>query len=395
MNQKKSPSNSNVLNKTTDGVPRRAADPKRSKSIVSLPLRKTRTKLKKPKYLSLRFQLSHKASQHCKKTKPKSDRTVVNNAVVDDQQLNLFPLHPQNDHHEDHDRDEHDEVAFLFSNSGGSATLNGLLGSDSTAGTTTGTPTTAMSSEEDSFSPPASVLSYARFDCVDNARSLVRTAMKRKERDDDRRERWVCYSAVVEKQEQTTEETTSANSVASATVKKEKEEQYNSYYYWCNNYSSFHNNGRADDRGKTTTLGALSLKLDYQEILNAWSDKGPWYLDGESPQTVPELHDEIFSHSPASNFALDGWGSCGAGNSNGWIVPESGGAGAVDGNESMAGNEGVEGQKSWKTDQKRAESVLRYKEKRQSRLFAKRIRYEVRKLNAEKRPRVKGRFVKR
>ncbi|URE43676.1 CCT motif [Musa troglodytarum] len=39
--------------------------------------------------------------------------------------------------------------------------------------------------------------------------------------------------------------------------------------------------------------------------------------------------------------------------------------------------------------------VMRYKEKRRNRLFAKRIRYEVRKLNAEKRPRVKGRFVRR
>ena len=33
--------------------------------------------------------------------------------------------------------------------------------------------------------------------------------------------------------------------------------------------------------------------------------------------------------------------------------------------------------------------VMRYKEKRRNRLFAKRIRYEVRKFNAEKRPRVK------
>lgn len=37
----------------------------------------------------------------------------------------------------------------------------------------------------------------------------------------------------------------------------------------------------------------------------------------------------------------------------------------------------------------REASVLRYKEKRHNRLFAKRIRYEVRKLNAEKRPRIK------
>ena len=39
--------------------------------------------------------------------------------------------------------------------------------------------------------------------------------------------------------------------------------------------------------------------------------------------------------------------------------------------------------------------ISRYREKRRTRLFSKKIRYEVRKLNAEKRPRMKGRFVKR
>ncbi|XP_073127316.1 zinc finger protein CONSTANS-LIKE 16 [Henckelia pumila] len=39
--------------------------------------------------------------------------------------------------------------------------------------------------------------------------------------------------------------------------------------------------------------------------------------------------------------------------------------------------------------------VSRYREKRRTRLFAKKIRYQVRKINAEKRPRMKGRFVKR
>ncbi|WZZ56721.1 hypothetical protein YC2023_056828 [Brassica napus] len=38
---------------------------------------------------------------------------------------------------------------------------------------------------------------------------------------------------------------------------------------------------------------------------------------------------------------------------------------------------------------RREASVLRYKEKRQSRLFSKKIRYEVRKFNADKRPRFK------
>lgn len=37
----------------------------------------------------------------------------------------------------------------------------------------------------------------------------------------------------------------------------------------------------------------------------------------------------------------------------------------------------------------RAERVRRYKEKRHARLFSKRIRYEVRRLNAVRRPRLK------
>jgi hypothetical protein len=38
---------------------------------------------------------------------------------------------------------------------------------------------------------------------------------------------------------------------------------------------------------------------------------------------------------------------------------------------------------------RREASLLRYKEKRRARLFSKKIRYEVRKLNAEQRPRMK------
>ncbi|KAM7509854.1 hypothetical protein LguiB_008729 [Lonicera macranthoides] len=63
--------------------------------------------------------------------------------------------------------------------------------------------------------------------------------------------------------------------------------------------------------------------------------------------------------------------------------------------EYLAVNGGEGGGEEWKKLGNREASVLRYKEKRRNRLFAKKIRYEVRKLNAEKRPRIKGRFVKR
>lgn len=67
-----------------------------------------------------------------------------------------------------------------------------------------------------------------------------------------------------------------------------------------------------------------------------------------------------------------GWDSAGL-----WAVPEM--VGEISKGEEMKNN--LIGQ--------RKASVLRYKEKRQNRLFSKKIRYQVRKLNAEKRPRLK------
>lgn len=60
-----------------------------------------------------------------------------------------------------------------------------------------------------------------------------------------------------------------------------------------------------------------------------------------------------------------------------WTVPD-GGAGAAVGEE-----------KPVELREDREARVMRYREKRRRRLYNKRIRYEVRKLNAEKRPRVK------
>ncbi|KAK7276051.1 hypothetical protein RIF29_17182 [Crotalaria pallida] len=93
----------------------------------------------------------------------------------------------------------------------------------------------------------------------------------------------------------------------------------------------------------------LNLNLNYQEVMDAWSDRRSLYADDD------------FSFSMPSN--------------NGYCMGEV---------------PMLEEERS-----RREASVLRYKEKRQNRLFSKKIRYQVRKLNADKRPRNKGRFVKR
>ncbi|KAK1284719.1 Protein CHLOROPLAST IMPORT APPARATUS 2 [Acorus calamus] len=91
-----------------------------------------------------------------------------------------------------------------------------------------------------------------------------------------------------------------------------------------------------EDTNKATT--SLNLNLNYQHVLDAWSDRGSlWATNDSFAVEVPVMEEE---------------------------------------------------------KKRRRDRVLRYREKRRSRLFFKRIRYQVRKLNAEQRPRSKGRFVK-
>ncbi|KAF0910243.1 hypothetical protein E2562_001431 [Oryza meyeriana var. granulata] len=101
----------------------------------------------------------------------------------------------------------------------------------------------------------------------------------------------------------------------------------------------------------------MILKLDYEGVIDSWVRDGssPWF-HGERPR---------FDHG-------ESWPDFPAGSRGGLGVAVT----AVTGGEREA-------------------RVSRYREKRRTRLFAKKIRYEVRKLNAEKRPRMKGRFVKR
>ncbi|KAF7819868.1 Zinc finger protein CONSTANS-LIKE 16 [Senna tora] len=101
----------------------------------------------------------------------------------------------------------------------------------------------------------------------------------------------------------------------------------------------------------------IFLRLNYEEVISAWDSQGcacPWTT----------------GNPPHLNSADDlGWST--GGDVEGWSY---GGRLRGSGREAR---------------------VTRYREKRRTRLFAKKIRYEVRKLNAEKRPRMKGRFVKR
>jgi hypothetical protein len=55
----------------------------------------------------------------------------------------------------------------------------------------------------------------------------------------------------------------------------------------------------------------------------------------------------------------------------------------------MLSGHGCQGAAAAAGDGGREARVMRYREKRRTRLFSKKIRYEVRKLNAERRPRMK------
>ncbi|XP_078175504.1 chloroplast import apparatus 2 isoform X2 [Carex rostrata] len=91
----------------------------------------------------------------------------------------------------------------------------------------------------------------------------------------------------------------------------------------------------------------LGLKLNHDGIINAWSDRGSMFSEGpDSPRPSAETLANI-------DLSLDG------------------------------GPNGI-----------REASVMRYREKRRTRLFSKKIRYQVRKVNADQRPRMKGRFVR-
>ncbi|CAO2841714.1 unnamed protein product [Amaranthus hypochondriacus] len=122
-----------------------------------------------------------------------------------------------------------------------------------------------------------------------------------------------------------------------------------------NYYEESNNNNEINLEESNYKRRKILLRLNYEEVINAWASLGC-----SSPWTT--------GRRPEFDLDHDGWPNC---------MGALGPTGNVKGD-----NEGREAR------------VLRYREKRRTRLFSKKIRYQVRKLNAEKRPRFKGRFVK-
>ncbi|XP_010551268.1 PREDICTED: zinc finger protein CONSTANS-LIKE 16-like [Tarenaya hassleriana] len=119
-----------------------------------------------------------------------------------------------------------------------------------------------------------------------------------------------------------------------------------------------------EEKGKGKKTKILMLRLDYESVISSWGGQGPPWTAGEPPEL--DLKNDSWPISMGEvNGGQYGSGICGVG-----LTMAMGDVG-------------------------REARVSRYREKRRTRLFSKKIRYEVRKLNAEKRPRMKGRFVKR
>ncbi|XP_023546475.1 zinc finger protein CONSTANS-LIKE 16-like [Cucurbita pepo subsp. pepo] len=112
----------------------------------------------------------------------------------------------------------------------------------------------------------------------------------------------------------------------------------------------------------------VSLSLDSEAVIMAWGSRGTPWMSDDGPNLDFNYHWLDYMGTWESEYYYQAFGE-------------------VSGGIRRQAAAGVEGE--------REARVSRYREKRRTRLFEKKIRYEVRKLNAEKRPRMKGRFVKR
>ncbi|MCL7043723.1 hypothetical protein MKW94_023304 [Papaver nudicaule] len=334
-----------------------------SKKIKSKPLAK---KARKHKFLSdLRRELS--------KNDTRDDRRMSND---DDDELliNLFPLRSKRSllKQSDKNKNKHStkDLQHEENNSNTRVTYN-FFDNTTDCGVVSftdllwdaigGVDKQCLPKQEESLSPLSLTYSFQGSEGLDGYPLLLGTALRQKEREIDSsntEEKWVYY--VVEKKED--------DDMSPSICTPNSGNHYQQHF------------GRR-------ISSPLSLKLDYEVIMNAWSNKGPLYIGGDcsSSQIVPDILDDPQITPDSTNNIMYG----DAAGSMLWKVPEHhlrhDGAKSIDGRRDDHS----------KMMEERKARVLRYKEKRQNRLFSKRIRYEVRKLIAERRPRMKGRFVKR
>ncbi|KAF3535851.1 hypothetical protein F2Q69_00018805, partial [Brassica cretica] len=301
-----------------------------SPSNLETSRKQIRTKTKKPKFLSLSLKLELNTSHEI----DESPVTTTNKKKQSKTRGGAEKKRMETVGEGEKEEDQYDTVAaYLFNSTTDNSTISSIHD-------------LLPSSAEDvdcgggRDMPPYDIKEHGST----STSSLLRTAMRKgASKEEATAERWVSYSEVVD-------EVMSRSGTPRC----------------C---------GGDGNDGRTS----LALKLDYEQIMEAWPDKGTLYVDGEPPQTVPDLHAsaDLTQYHPAfPEYRTGDFGYVTGGGEAGslWTVPE------METTETL-----------WRGH--REASLLRYKEKRQSRLFSKRIRYQVRKLNAEKRPRVKVRPV--
>lgn len=245
--------------------------------------RKTRSKTKKPKFLSLRRKFP---AEETKEIEELSGRKSLKDAAedIDGYELKLFPQQPENlvEDRESYDH-ENENVAVFFSAGDSSATtLTGLL--DFSADHQSNSSLTVannhnITSRYRSYSCLLNFLFTKSInECVylidpiptgfrlrdlspsaaysEDPSPLVRNAFRSRERD-AREETWVSLSEVVKE-----EEVSSSGGVG---------------------------------------IQGLRLKLDYEEIIDAWSNKGSLYIDAETPQIVPDINHQFMWQQSSNN----------------------------------------------------------------------------------------------
>jgi hypothetical protein len=213
---------------------------------------RSRLKNRKTKYLSLRRHLAPRASKPtCPHAQPPSPSPPLPQSPAEDsppiKQANIFPIQ------QDPDVRDPQVASLLFSSTNGETgeTLTEILGT--TASASTG-PVSDSCSAGSPGSPPAG---------LDNGEEDGDGLARRALRGRQRVEYW-CMSS-----------NSSEEEVASASV-------------------AVTGNGGGVDLWHGAPQVSLLLKLDYEEILTAWSDRGSLYIDGEPAQVVPGFHHTAF-----------------------------------------------------------------------------------------------------